>query len=132
RRVSGYNLDAFLSDPHERPWNLAQLIVGSEGTLGVLLEAKVRLEPVPGATAMCVVHFASLRASLEAVAPILEHGPAAVELIDHHILAEACRNRATAALAADFVVGEPTAILVVEFFGDRAPEAQAKAEALAA
>ncbi|CAN0461901.1 unnamed protein product, partial [Laminaria digitata] len=57
RRVSGYNLDAFVDgagytgpigdydDTHgpdkHRPWNLADLIAGSEGTLGFLLEAKV-------------------------------------------------------------------------------------------
>ena len=51
RRVSGYNLDAFL--PPEQggqpgPWNLSSLIVGSEGTLGVLVEAKLRLEPAAG------------------------------------------------------------------------------------
>ncbi|MGH9719671.1 MAG: FAD-binding oxidoreductase, partial [Bryobacteraceae bacterium] len=41
RRVGGYNLDAFVK-PSE-PFNLTKLMVGSEGTLGVVLEAKVNL-----------------------------------------------------------------------------------------
>src|SRR5712675_1785108 len=49
RRVGGYNLDHFV-DPNA-PINLAKLIVGSEGTLGVVLEAKVALVPLPRAKA---------------------------------------------------------------------------------
>ena len=45
RRVGGYNLDEFV--PSEKPFNLAQLIVGSEGTLGLVVAAKLRLVPIP-------------------------------------------------------------------------------------
>lgn len=131
RRVSGYNLDHFLHEINEKPWNLAQLIVGSEGTLAALLEAKVKLTPLPGATSVVVVHFADLIASLEAVAPILEHGPAAVEILDRVILDEAKRNRATARLAGDFLEGSPESVLIVEFFADTADEAARKAQHLA-
>ena len=47
RRVGGYNLDEFISPA--RPFNLAKLMVGSEGTLGVVLEAKLNLVPLPKA-----------------------------------------------------------------------------------
>ncbi len=40
RRVGGYNLDEF-ADP-AKPVNLAKIMIGSEGTLGVVLEAKSR------------------------------------------------------------------------------------------
>src|SRR4051812_41372904 len=43
RRVGGYNLDEFV-DPL-KPFNLARLIVGSEGTLGLVVAAKVSLVP---------------------------------------------------------------------------------------
>ena len=49
RRVGGYNLDAF-TDP-ARPFNMAHLIVGSEGTLGLVVEARVNLVPLPGVVA---------------------------------------------------------------------------------
>ena len=50
RRVGGYNLDAFVRD--DQPFNLAKLMVGSEGTLGVVVEAKIELVPLPKAKAV--------------------------------------------------------------------------------
>src|SRR6267142_1130930 len=52
RRVSGYNLDEFIRNGK---FNLVKLMVGSEGTLATVHEAKVRIEPRPPATALCVV-----------------------------------------------------------------------------
>ena len=56
RRVGGYNLDEFIDA--ERPFNLAKLMVGSEGTLGVVLEAKLNLVPLPKAKAVLAIQFA--------------------------------------------------------------------------
>ena len=65
RRVGGYNLDEFV-DP-AKPVNLAKIMVGSEGTLGVVLEAKLRLVPLPKAKAVMVICFADLLEALSAV-----------------------------------------------------------------
>ena len=46
RRVGGYNLDEFISET-DRPANLSKIVVGSEGTLALLLEATLRLVPLP-------------------------------------------------------------------------------------
>src|SRR4029079_2090379 len=48
RRVGGYNLDALLREP----FNMAKLMVGSEGTLGIVLEAKISLVALPNAKAV--------------------------------------------------------------------------------
>ena len=45
RRVGGYNLDEFVDE--SKPFNLAKIIVGSEGTLGMITAAKVNLVPLP-------------------------------------------------------------------------------------
>ena len=58
RRVGGYNLDAFAGTGE--PFNLAKLIVGSEGTLAVVAEATVNLVPLPVCKAVLVVQFADL------------------------------------------------------------------------
>ncbi|MBI4241639.1 MAG: FAD-binding oxidoreductase, partial [Candidatus Rokubacteria bacterium] len=83
RRVSGYNLNEFVKD---QPFSLARLVVGSEGTLATVVEAKMRLVPRPRATALDVIHYADLQEALESSQEILETGPYAVELTDKMIL----------------------------------------------
>jgi FAD/FMN-containing dehydrogenase/Fe-S oxidoreductase len=119
RRVSGYALDALL-DQHGR--NLAHLIVGSEGTLGLVLEAKVKLVPVPGATALCIVHFDDLVESLRHVPAMLEHNPSAIELLDEIIVSESLTNPSTKSYA-DFYEGTPNCVQVVELMADTQDEA---------
>ncbi len=136
RRVSGYNLDAFTHaagsapDKGGEPWNLASLIVGSEGTLAVLLEATVRLVENPKATAVCVVHFDDVIESLRHVPAMLKHNPSTVELLDDSIIVEGRRNPSSAHLA-DFFEGEPRAVQIVEFMGDTPQLAAERAEAFA-
>ncbi|MEE8442441.1 MAG: FAD-binding oxidoreductase, partial [Dehalococcoidia bacterium] len=126
RRVSGYNLDMMLEDG---PTNLAKIIVGSEGTLATVTEAKLNLEPVPRAKALAVLHFNDLIEAIEATVPILEHGPSAVELVDRMIL-ERSRESPGFVRRTAFVEGDPQALLVVEFFGESEGELRAKIDAL--
>ncbi|MHC4353441.1 MAG: FAD-binding and (Fe-S)-binding domain-containing protein, partial [Planctomycetota bacterium] len=128
RRVNGYNLDLFVNADS---WNLTNLVVGSEGTLGIFLEARLRLEPLPKAKALCTVHFAELIEGIGTVQAILKHKPSAVEILDADVVVMARKNRGIAPLCG-FIQGDPQAILVVEFFGDSADEAERKAKKLVA
>ncbi|HWG47343.1 MAG TPA: FAD-linked oxidase C-terminal domain-containing protein [Gemmataceae bacterium] len=128
RRVGGYNLDRFTPG---QPFNLAPLFVGSEGTLGVTLEAKLHLAPLPRAKALLVIQFADLLAALAATPAILVHHPAAVEVIDKYVL-DATRLNAEAARLRDFLAGDPGAILIVEFYADRAEDLPSRLDALEA
>ena len=128
RRVQGYNLDAFTNS---KAWNLSKLLVGSEGTLGIFLELKLKLVPAPKAKSLCLVHYATLNESLVTVTAILAHKPSAVEIMDREILTMARKNPSLSSLTG-FIDGDPAAILVVEFFGDSAEDAGRKAEQLAA
>ncbi len=128
RRVMGYNLDELTVTDQ---WNLAKLIVGSEGTLGTILEAKINLEPLPKATSLCIPHFTSLLEAVGAVEDILPHGPSAVEILDGSVLKMA-RAQLSIAPLIDWLEGEPEAILMIEFYGDTQEEASAKSEKLAA
>ncbi len=132
RRVGGYNLDAFLpASEGGQPggWNLANLICGSEGTLGVLLDAKLRLHPVPAATAVCVIQFRDLIDSLRSVDTILSFGPSAIELLDSIVMVEARRNPTTAHLI-DFLDPEAAAILIVEMCAETTQQVRERMEAM--
>jgi FAD/FMN-containing dehydrogenase/Fe-S oxidoreductase len=117
RRVGGYNLDEF-TDP-AKPVNLAKMMVGSEGTLGVVLEAKLRLVPLPKAKAAMVIAFADLLESLAAAPVILAHQPSAVEVMDKHILDNTRHNAALDRIRNTFIAGDPASTLCVEFYADR-------------
>ncbi|MBI4460583.1 MAG: FAD-binding oxidoreductase, partial [Acidobacteria bacterium] len=118
RREGGYNIDALLN---RDPLNLIPLIAGSEGTLAVVLEAELALTPRPLASVLLVAHFRELIEALEATQVILETGPSAVELLDKMVLdltrgTQEYRRRMT------FIEGDPSAVLVVEYSGDRRDE----------
>ncbi len=64
--------------------SLLSLLVGSEGTLGIVTEAVLRLEPLPPAAATLLLAFSTMRGACEATAAILAEGfvPAALEILD--------------------------------------------------
>ena len=128
RRVCGYNLDELCKD---RPLNMARLVVGSEGTLLTIVEAKMRLVPRPKATAVDVIHYRDIQEALESSQAILETGPYAVELTDKMIL-DLARGNIEQSKRMGFVQGDPGAILIVEYAGDTPSEVRAKVEALEA
>jgi FAD/FMN-containing dehydrogenase/Fe-S oxidoreductase len=117
RRVGGYNLDEFVD--RSRPVNLAKIMVGSEGTLGIVLEAKLKLVPLPKAKAVMVIMFADLLQSLAASPVILRHGPSAVEVMDKSILDHTRQNQALERIRSAVIQGDPAATLCVEFYADR-------------
>ncbi len=128
RRVAGYALDQFL--PEVDPRTLTEILCGSEGTLGLTVHADLKLEPIAGATALCIVEFDDLVESLRHLETMLEHGPVAIEMLDDVILDEARTNAATSG-AADVFQGQPRAVQIVELEGSTAEEAADRARTFA-
>ncbi|NEE34038.1 FAD-binding oxidoreductase, partial [Streptomyces sp. SID7982] len=76
RRISGYALDALLP---ERGPDLPRFFCGTEGTLGLLTEATVRLVEAPPARALAVLGYADESAAAEAAPGLLPYAPLTVE-----------------------------------------------------
>lgn len=121
RHVTGYNLDALLAGEEFNP---ASVVVGSEGTLGIVTEAELSLVERAKATVVGVVVGRDVAAVLDLVPEVLALSPSAVELIDGELLRRARANPSYAPLAR-FVPGEPGALLAVEFAGASAKQARA-------
>ena len=126
RRVSGYNLDELTGG---NGFDMARFVVGSEGTLVAITEAKLRLVPRPKLKALAVLHFRELMESMEATVAVLELAPAAVELIDSLIIRQA-RTKLEYSRMVDFVEGDPAALLLVEFTGETGAELEARLDEL--
>jgi len=126
RRVSGYNLDDLEGGG---PCNMARFVVGSEGTLLTITEAKLALVPNPAYKRLAVLHFNSVAESMEATVAVLELAPAAVELIDSMIIRQATANLVYSRQMG-FIQGDPEALLLVEVVGDSDVEVESKLDSL--
>jgi FAD/FMN-containing dehydrogenase/Fe-S oxidoreductase len=135
RRVGGYNLDIF-HNQNERPYtrdnsvNLAHLLIGSEGTLGLTRSLTLKLIDLPKVKVLGVVNFASFYQAMDAAQHIVgigADGLSAVELVDRTMIELSLQNPAFAttirtALSPAINDGKPEALLLVEFFGDSKPQ----------
>ncbi|CAN5618571.1 FAD-binding and (Fe-S)-binding domain-containing protein [soil metagenome] len=138
RRAGGYRLERLIDAPEidrgpGRPAdgtrNLAHLLCGSEGSLAITTQITLDLVEKPAHAGIAVVHYDTMRSSLEAVGTILETGPAAVELFDRMALHRA-RSVTEYAPRLHFVQGDPACLLFVEYDGASAEEVRAGIERL--
>src|SRR5438093_1929512 len=129
RRVGGYNLDEFVDA--SKPFNLAKLIVGSEGTLALVVVAKINLVPLPIAKAVLAIEFDDLLDALAATPSVLRHRPSAVEVMDRFILDHARESPALDALRRGVLqTDRPGALLCVELYADRSGDLPPRLDAL--
>jgi FAD/FMN-containing dehydrogenase len=109
---------------------MARLMVGSEGTLGVVVEATIALVPLPRAKAVLAIQFAELLDALEATPAILAHRPSAIEVMDGFILGHTKQSAALDRLRRTFIDGDPGALLCVELYGETRDELLPRLDAL--
>ena len=116
RNVSGYSLDVLVEEARAgETVNLARLLAGSEGTLAVVTEATVSLEPVPETKAVALLTYDGLIEAMEDVEPILAHEPAAVEVLDD-VLLDLARETTEFADVVAMLPDGTDAVLLVEFY----------------
>ena len=128
RRVGGYNLNCFVNQ--NEPFNLAKLVVGSEGTLGLILEARLNLVPLPKAKVVMTIEYNNLLDALGETPAILLHKPSAVEVMDSSILDHTTENPALNRMKQAVVHTDCGALLCVEMYGDHVDELISRLDSL--
>ena len=136
RNVSGYNLDRLVAEADGEYGeagvvNLARLLAGSEGTLAVITQATVSLEPVVPTKAVALLTYRSLADAMADVEPILAHDPAAVEVMDDTLLELARDTPEFADVVAQLPDGTDS-VLLVEWYADSDREGRRKVARLLA
>jgi FAD/FMN-containing dehydrogenase/Fe-S oxidoreductase len=129
RRVSGYNLEGLSRQLDIGTASLLPLLVGSEGTLGIVTEAELGLLRRPTARGLVVPHYHSLAAALDSLADCLEAGPSAVELLDSLLVTLAAENLALRDVMR-LIHGRPASLLMVEISGDDQMEVASRVQKL--
>lgn len=136
RRNTGYAIDLLLETevftPDAAAFNFCRLLAGSEGTLAFTTEVKLNLVALPPSSkALVCVHLETIADALKANLLALNYAPVAVELMDKTVMdltkenIEQNKNRF-------FVVGDPGALLIVEFVEENMALIEAKAKAMEA
>lgn len=120
KNSSGYALDHYLDTG-----DVLDLVIGSEGTLGIVTRVELTLEQRPGAAATLLLALSDLAALPGVVADLLEFDPAAVELLDRTFLSLASPRLPFSATGLELV-------LLVEFERRDGPAAAAAMHAAAA
>ncbi len=108
KNSSGYNLFGLADGLARGVFPLHQLLIGSEGTLGFVLEAKIKLVPKPAQTATALVYFDRLSEIGDAVNALLPLSPSALEMMDANSLDLVGRERFG-------IPNHAAAMLLVEF-----------------
>jgi FAD/FMN-containing dehydrogenase/Fe-S oxidoreductase len=120
RRNTGYALDRLCEmepvTPGGRPFNLAELLCGSEGTLAMTASAKLNLVPLPKYKTLLIPQFRSLHEAMVATVEAVKWEPSAVELVDDIIL-DATKGNIEQSRNRFFLEGEPKCILIIQFEG---------------
>ncbi|HUS58918.1 MAG TPA: FAD-linked oxidase C-terminal domain-containing protein [Planctomycetota bacterium] len=116
KNSSGYRLDRVIeeNDPSAANIHLQRLLCGSEGTLGVIVEAELDLAAPPACTELAVLAFKSLKAAADAVPEMMKYDPSAIEAMDANA-AKVVRERR--AELRKFLPGEAVLLIFVEFDG---------------
>ena len=122
RRNTGYALDELYRhhqpfNPDGKPFNLAPLICGSEGTLAVVKMATLNLVPLPKHRQLLCAHFDSIEMAMKVISHLLEFQPAAIELIDKATL-DGTKSNIQQQTNRFWIDGDPAAVLVCEWFAD--------------
>jgi FAD/FMN-containing dehydrogenase/Fe-S oxidoreductase len=132
RYMTGYNL-VHMAAADGSAVDLAQLVAGSEGSLGVVTEARLRLTHFERHRAMLVLRYPSFDAALASAEWLVATDPGSVETLDETVLGLA-KNDVIYDQVRDFLVdtGSETtrAINLVEYSGDDEVGVKAKVLAL--
>ena len=114
RHVAGYNLHRLLKPGA----SMAELLVGSEGTLAFFRRLKLKLARRPARRVLGLCCFPSLPAALDAVQHIVTLGPQAVELMDDSLTVLARNNAQFRSTVEELIPASAHSVLLVEFAGD--------------
>src|SRR2546425_947288 len=114
KNSTGYNLFGLVDGLDQGIVDLPKLFVGSEGTLGVISEATLKLVEKPTATATALIHFKHLEDVGQAVFDLLPLTPMALEVMDANTLD-------LIGPAAHGVPADAAAMLLAEFDGSLLP-----------
>lgn len=127
RNVAGYNLNRLLkSYDTAGKLNLAELLAGSEGTLGCMTKLKLKTVRKPRYTQLALLHFHEIGKACAAVPELLKTQASAIEFSNDYFHQLIDQNTAFQHIYRASIKGIPKALLIVEYRGEEVEELEKK------
>ncbi len=111
--ASGYRLDKVI---HDEIFDMTPLFVGAQGTLGIIVSAKLRLVPIPQHTELIAITIDSLHDLPFILTKVKEHNPECVETFDIHTFEQArIHLKEIADTVEPFITSSTKAMVLAQF-----------------
>jgi FAD/FMN-containing dehydrogenase/Fe-S oxidoreductase len=133
RCLTGYDL-AHIRNEQGR-FNLNSILCGSEGTLAVIVEAKLNVMPIPRASALIIVRYDNFDSTLRDAQALMACRPASIEALDSRVLELAKLDVVWDSVRVFFPSSDPRPIFgvnIVEFVGETQTDVEAQLQRLVA
>ncbi|MDQ6643453.1 MAG: hypothetical protein M3Y76_03310, partial [Chloroflexota bacterium] len=112
-----YRLDAVIN---EKKFSPQKIFAASEGTLGIITSARLKILDIPLYHHLLVLGFEDLLSAISEVPLILQFSPIALEMLDHTVISHGEKN------TPHQLANNPGCLLFVEFAGDRIGDVERK------
>ncbi len=120
KNSAGYNLDGALKNGGI---DFTQLLIGSEGTLGIITEATFRLETKPLERGVTLLYFDDWEKASQGVVELLKLRPSALELVDETFVTYVRKGRPE---LRPLLPEKSVAVILLEFEGRTKDEVREK------
>ncbi len=120
KNSSGYNVYEVIENDK---FNINKLIVGSEGTLGIVTEAKLKLTEIPKSKGFALVSCTTIEEAGESVNSLMELSPVALDMIDDKLVDLSVSANPH---LREIIPSEARFVLFAEFFGETDEEVKSK------
>lgn len=133
RCLTGYDLAHLRNDTGH--FDLNSVLCGSEGTLGIIVEATLNVLPIPKYAVLVNIRYAGFMDALRDARALLAHHPLSIETIDSKVLLLAMKDIVWQSVAEYFPANpqqETLGINLVEFSGDDEAEVHQRVAAFVA
>lgn len=127
KNTAGYALNT-IYDAENDTWNLAKLIVGSQGTLGVITGARLHTAPIAKHTALYAIPISSFENVPDVLEDVANNSPETIEVYDQTTLRLSCKSDPTIKKNLEHLL-EYKAVLLVQYAEETRQALKEKQEA---
>lgn len=118
KAASGYRLEK-IYDENTKTWNIGKLFAGAQGTLGIVVGARLRLVDIPVFTRTVILPIRDMSELPAILSCIMSHNPEGVETFDIHTYEQAKKFLPNECLYVEHIFKHGVGLVVIAQFSEK-------------